>query len=720
MSQFLNYLVPGIADGSVYALAALGLVLTYKTSGVFNFAHGALAATAAYTFYEGYTKQDLPWPVAFLISLLVVGVIGGLILERLATLLSSAATVTTVVATVGLLVLLQSLMTAIYGAADLKSGDFLPTNGPRVGDVTVSYGEMMITGFCLGASFLLFAFFNRSRVGKAMTAVVDDPTLLALQKSNPAAVRRLSWILGSSFASISGMLLAPKLGVSVNVLVLVVIAAYGAAAVGLFENLPLTVAGAFVIGILINYLPAQAEKTDSLFLERMPRNIPFVVLLLVFLFVPARLLTERGVRNARRFKPPREFSRPVTAGGLAALLLLLVMTPEIVDEVDIPVYSAALGYMIVFLSLGMLIWMSGQISLCHLGFAALGATTAGQLMTEGFWSKFPPDLLVFPFHIPLPGFMAGETPPWWLAVLIGGLVVIPFGAIVAIPAIRLAGIYVAVATFGFGILLQQAFYYSPAMFDIAALVQVPRPGELYSVPPNADALDKDPNALPIEGTVQGMFGVDFSNDKNYYYLALAVVVLMAAIVLLVRNSRLGALLRAMAGSPVALSAHGANTNVMRIVVFCLSAFMAGIGGAVIGGVTQSVSGSPGGIFDYTVSLVFVAVLGFCGRRPILSPLLAAVAFQIVKIYPPFDDPTAIKYRGVAFGALAILVAIWPAINWGRLTSGLRAQQRLDTPGPGGGGRADYGEEVRPIKVVDDLSERVLVGSGTGGGKGLAP
>jgi ABC-type branched-subunit amino acid transport system permease subunit len=378
------------------------------------------------------------------------------------------------------------------------------------------------------------------------------------------------------------------------------------------------------------------------------------------------------------------------------------VVPNVITETDIPVYSSALGYMIVFLSLGMLIWMSGQISLCHMGFAALGATTAGQLMTEGIWRKFPPEQLKFPFHLDVP-IVGGDRPAWWLAVLLGGLVVVPFGAIVAIPAIRLAGIYVAVATFGFGILLQQALYSSPAMFGISALVQVPRPGQSYSV-------TSDSAAAPVEGAAHGMFGVDFSNEKNYYYLALAVVVVMAGIVLLVVNSRLGSLLRAMAGSPVAVEAHGANTNVMRVVVFCLSAFMAGIGGAVIAGVTQSASGAPGGIFDYTVSLVFVAVLGFSGRRPILSPLLAAAAFQVIRIYPPFDDPTAIKYRGVAFGALAILVAIWPAINWSRLR-GPRALERMERPGTTR--RRSDREAVCTVKVVEDLSDRVLDAAGAG-------
>ncbi|WP_051098427.1 ABC transporter permease subunit [Sporichthya polymorpha] len=690
MNQFLNYLVPGIADGSVYALAALGLVLTYKTSGVFNFAHGALAATAAYVFYEGYVEQDWPWPVAFLLSLLLVGVIGGLLLERMASLLSSAPTVTTVVATVGLLVLLQSLMTAIYGAADKKSGDFLPTGGPTVGDVRISYGDMMVTGFCLAAAAGLFVFFDRTRMGKAMTAVVDDPNLLSLQKGNPSVVRRLSWVLGACFASTSGMLLAPKLGVSVNVLVLIVIAAYGAAAVGLFQNLPLTVGGAFVIGILVNYFPSQAQKTDSLFLQSLPRNIPFLVLLLVFLFVPARKLTERGVRNARRFKPPRQFSPPVTRGGMAALALLLIAVPHVVTDTDVTVYSGFLAYAIIFLSLGMLLYMSGMISLCHLGFAALGATTSGKLMTLGFFGWLP--------------LIGDKTVSWPVAILIGGLVAVPFGAIVAIPAIRLAGIYVAVATFGFGILLQQAFYLAPVMFDNGALVQHPRPGTEFSVPGTSKRFE------PVEGTTAGLFGIDFNNEKNYYYLALTVFFLMAAIVLIIRRSRLGALLRAMSDSGVALEAHGANTNVMRVAVFCLSAFMAGVGGGVLAGVTQSASGSPGGVFDYTTSLVFVAILGFCGRRPIVSPLLAAFAFAVVKIYPPFDSPTMIDYRGVIFGALAIFVAIAPALNLGRFL-GPRGKERDGEDS--GTGSTQWRERIditpgQPITVRTD-ADLALVG-----------
>lgn len=625
MNEFLTYVIPGIADGSIYALCALGLVLTYKTSGVFNFAHGAVAAASAYAFYSLRIVHGLPWPVAFLLALLLVGVGGGLVFERIANWLSAAPTVTIVVATVGILVFLQSLATAIYGAADIQFAPYLPQGGFHIGRVLVSGADMIITGFSLGSAVGLYLFFQRSRTGKAMTAVVDDPNLLSLQSTNPAAIRRFAWILGSSFASISGMLLAPTLGVSVNTLILLVIAAYGAAAVGLFDNLPLTVVGGLLIGIAVDYVPSFTDSSSSQFIRLFPRNIPFLVLFIVLLVVPTRKFQQRGVRNARRFRPIRTFTRPATTGLMTASLVGLVVLPQIINGAKVQQYGTALGYMIIFMSLALITWTSGQISLCHLGFAAIGATTTGHMLAHGA--------------------------PFLLAILVGGLAVVPAGAVVAIPAIRLSGIYVAVATFGFGIVLEQLVYPTPLLFGTLNRVVVPRPVIL---------------------------GIDFTSDKGFYYLALIMAVLVAALVLGVRASRLGQLLRALSDSPDALDAHGANTTVTRVLVFVISAFLAGIGGAIISLGPESASGSAGGTYDFTVSLIFVAVLGFCGRRPLFGPFLAATVFQVVKVY--ISDPTYLKYQGVLFGTLAIGVAILPGLNIGIRGMGKRAGER-DGSGP---------------------------------------
>jgi ABC-type branched-subunit amino acid transport system permease subunit len=423
-------------------------------------------------------------------------------------------------------------------------------------------------------------------------------------------VRRLSWTIGASFAAISGMFLAPKLGVSVNTLILLVIAAYGAAALGRFENLLLTVAGAMIIGVMVAYLPSQVTKiSTNVLVQNLPGNTPFLLLFLVFLVAPTRLLTERGVANARRQRPIRTFSPRVTYGGFALLGAVLILVPTFVPEAEMSQYAATIGYFIVFASLGMLVWMSGQISLCQMSFAAVGAATAGHMLESGM--------------------------SWPLALLIAGAVAIPVGALVSIVAIRFGGIYVAIATFGFAIAMQQVGYYTDLLFGQDQRIDVPRPE---------------------------IFGVDFTDVVPFYYLCLAVAVLAGVIVLAVRRSRLGGLLRAMSDSPTALAAHGANTTLIKVVVFCISAFLAALGGVVISGVPQNASGALTGPFSVTVSLVLVAVLGFAGRRPIASPLLAAVLFQLLKIYPPFDTETFIKYQGVIFGALAILVAVYPSLN----------------------------------------------------------
>lgn len=651
MSDFFSYLIPGITDGSIYAIVALGLVLTYKTSGVFNFAHGGVAAASAYLFYQFKDLNGWHWSIAFLLSLLIVGVIGGLLLERIAYLLTGAPTVTVVIATVGLLVLLQSSCTAKYGSANKSTDQYLPQQKFALGSVTISVGQIIILVLALASAGGLFFFFANTRTGKAMTAVVDDPNLLSLNGINPASIRRLAWVLGSSFASVSGMLLAPSLGVSVNQLILLVIAGYGAAAIGYFRSLPLCVAGGFIVGIVVNEGDLVTSKFDSQVLGNLPRNLPFIILFGVLVVVPVRYLTQQGSRNVRRFKPVKDYGQPATAIGLTALAALLVLVPQILEaldkQTDLANYSTAAGLAIVFLSLSLITYTSGQISLGHMGFAAIGASTTGHMIEKGI--------------------------PFIPAMLIGALITAPAAAIVAIPAIRLSGIYVAIATFGFAILLQNFLYLTDLMFGLQQQIEVPR---------------------------EEVFGIDFTSNKGYYYFVVIFLFLAMASVIAVRRSRLGQLLRALSDSPAALEAHGANTTVTRVLVFVFSAFLAGIGGALIAGSTQTASGTPGGIFDFTTSLVIVAIIGFCGRRPLIAPVIAAGLYQCLTLYGPFASQKFISQQGIYFGAAALLVALAPGLNVGRLGKGDRAQSR-DGAGLGG----QFAQRLTPVRPPTAIQPR---------------
>jgi ABC-type branched-subunit amino acid transport system permease subunit len=134
------------------------------------------------------------------------------------------------------------------------------------------------------------------------------------------------------------------------------------------------------------------------------------------------------------------------------------------------------------------------------------------------------------------------------------------------------------------------------------------------------------------------------------------------VVLVVRRSRLGRFLRGLSDSPVAMEAHGIDTRLTRVFVFCVAGFLAGIGGILIAGVTQSAGGASTGSFSYSNSLVLVAILAFCGRRTLLSPLVAAIVFVVLNVYSPFNNPSFQQYEGVIFGVLAIGVAVLPGMT----------------------------------------------------------
>src|SRR5205085_9222812 len=127
--------------------------------------------------------------------------------------------------------------------------DFLPTSGITLSGVQVSYAKMVSIAIGGVSVAGLYAFLRLSRLGVAMRAVVDDPRLLGLTGMPPVRVRTVPWMVGCPFAALSGILLAPTLGLDALLLTMLVVQAFGATAVGRFYNLPLTYAGGLCIGL---------------------------------------------------------------------------------------------------------------------------------------------------------------------------------------------------------------------------------------------------------------------------------------------------------------------------------------------------------------------------------------------------------------------------------------------------------------------------------------
>src|SRR5580658_937061 len=269
MDQFISLTVAGVASyGCVYAVTAMGLVVTYTTSGIFNFSQGAVGMVAAFFYWE--LSQGWHWPsgLALAVSVLLFAPLIGAILELLVVRrLENARLEAKLTVTVALLLFGIALASKIWNQESVR---YIPNffNGHQVsvGGVNLSYQQLIIVGAAVLTAGALRLFFVRTRAGIATRAVVDDRELAALTGATPARYAQLGWAIGCALASLAGILIAPLVNLDINTLTLLVINGYAAAMVGRLRSLPLTFLGAILLGLIqsygIGYLPVGAIWSD--------------------------------------------------------------------------------------------------------------------------------------------------------------------------------------------------------------------------------------------------------------------------------------------------------------------------------------------------------------------------------------------------------------------------------------------------------------------------
>lgn len=593
----LGVLVAGIVSGCVYGLIGLGLTLTFKTSGIFNFGYGALATIAAYIFYVLWDEWH--WPLALVLLVVLVGLstILGWSLAPFARRLAESSLGVQTTATLGILLLVEAGAELLFGVNSRTFTPFLPQSAVLIFGVYVTYAELITVGLSLCLAIGLAAFLNRAPGGIRMRAVVDNPDLQALSGTEPSSVRRAAWLIGSFLVVLSSLLLAPDVGLSASALTSLAVLGFGAAAIGRFSRLSLIWVGGVLIGVGQGLLAWYVNSTSIL--GQLGDTLPYIVIFLIVLVYPRRALgTALGARTAA---VTSEWSVPARLQWLLGIcaLAVLVAVPSFAGARLIS-WSVTLGTIVLLLSLGLLVRMSGQISLCHVAFAAVGAVAFSKLTED-----------------------AGV--PWLAALIIAGLVVVPIGAVIAIPAIRLSGLYLALGTLGLGLLLENMFYQTSWMFG------------------TGDAGISEPTP------VASWLGV--GSPLSFYYVVLACACMVAIFVVVLGYTRLGRLLRAMSDSAVALEVLGTNVAVTKFVVFGLSAFLAGIAGALMGSAYGAVSGAT---FDSTNSLLYVIVLVLVvGREPWYA-LVAAIGVGVIPTY--ITNGSVNYYLQAIFGLLAIGLA----------------------------------------------------------------
>jgi ABC-type branched-subunit amino acid transport system permease subunit len=259
--------------------------------------------------------------------------------------------------------------------------------------------------------------------------------------------------------------------------------------------------------------------------------------------------------------------------------------------------TAATIYSIIFLSITVVTGMSGQISLCQMTFAGVGAFTAAQLTANHGW-------------------------PFMEAMLVGALAAAACGFVVALPALRLGGLYLALATLAFAIMADEFIFPLKQVGNGETGLVVPRPT---------------------------IGSINFAADRSFFLLCFVLLVVVSFVVILVRRGTVGTYLAAMRGSEVAAKSIGISVSRAKITVFALSAGIAGVGGALL---TSQVQHADSQSFAYQYSLVFVVLVLTTGARTVEGAINASAAYVAVpEILSHFGSLSVLEFALFGFGTI---------------------------------------------------------------------
>jgi branched-chain amino acid transport system permease protein len=609
MEKFLVFFIIGITYGAVYAISGTGLVVSYITSGVFNFAHGAIGMFLAFVYWELHVHQHWATAPALAMTLLVIAPAIGVLLDVLVMrrLVANASVATKLVVTLALLLAFQGAVLAIWGIKIRTSPRFFEGHGYTVFGLNTSWHQTITVIAAAAVAFGVRALFRYTRLGVAMRAVVDNPEICAIKGVSPNLVTAASWAMGAMLAGLAAILIAPGLNLEVNTLSLLVVAAYSCAVVGRLRSLPLTFAGALVLGVsqamIQGYLPSSNE-----FVQHLRPSLPFVLLFFALLVRREARLPERVRTHSEPAPPPLRTTLILSAG---AVVLAIVASGALSDYQRI-IGSKMFVFAAIVLSLVLLTGLSGQVSLMQLSFVGIGAVTL---------AKLPHGM------------------PYLLALGISAAVAGAVGLVVALPAIRLRGIYLALSTLAFAILMDDLVFGNRSVLGGGTTLAVPRPS---------------------------VFGVHFESEQSFFVVVAAVAVIYATILLVVRRSNFGRTLAGMRDSPIACQMLGMNLTAIKLRVFGLSAVMAGAAGALVGGLQARV-GQLDFLWQRSLSVLLVGTI--FGITSVSGAFIGALFFVVL--------PELASKTNAAGGSLAIqpLVIGLLAMTTARRPEGIAGQLR---------------------------------------------
>ena len=591
MSSLLSFTILGIFTGAAYAIAASGLVLTYTTTRVFNVAHGAFGMVMAFVYWDFSQRQGIPTWVSLGLVLLVVAPLFGVFVQRvLMRGLGDAPVSVSLVVTVGLFVGLIGVAQQIWPPAARTVPQFFDQKGFQIGDVFMTYHQLLTIVLSAVVAGGLFLLLNRTRIGTSMRAAVDNPDLLKLYGGRPAMVAAVSWAIGTSLAALAGILLTPVIGLDYYELTLLVINAYAAAMLGRLKSLPLTFAGAMGLGVLQSYAVAYLPSGGDLAGVR--AVVPALFLFVVIILMPQAQLRVGQVKGI--VSAPLPTIRRSLGAGVGLIVVVAVLSLAMSGS-NLLLAGTAATYAMVMLSLVLLTGYGGHVSLAQFTFAGIGALAYAKLDS-----------------------------PNLMGLLVAALVAALVGALVALPVLRLTGLYLALSTLAFGVLMDKLVFQASFAFGFNGSLSAKR---------------------------LSILGVEFTDSGAYVLVMTIFFVLMGIGLLLLRRGRLGRILIAMRDSPAACGTLGLNMRWFRVALFGLSAGMAGLAGALFAGLRQTISATD---FQLFASLPLLLLAVVCGVTSVTGAAIGGVFLMMLPVLQSsYPGLAGLAFVVIGFGAVAL-------------------------------------------------------------------
>lgn len=413
MNTFILFAILGIGTGVVYALIGLGIVLIQKGTGAINFAHGAIAGTSA-IYYAVATNEGTPIFQAFATAV-VVAALGGVAFYYLVMRpLRKAPLLARIVSTLGLMVLFQGLVVKIWPTPSVVAPPMFPSDSIQVFDIAFGEDRLYLLGFTVVLTLALWAIYKFTAFGRATRATAESERGAMLLGYSPDLIGAANWAAGSALAAVAGVLIAPIATLDINTLSLLVVSALAAALVGRFTSFGITALVALLLGI------GQSLLTNYWQQPGVNQALAFLVVVLAMVFT-GRAIPERG--GVSLVRDPIALDRGFRIRAWSPLVGAALVGLLVANSTYQGAITTSLVFIILALSLVIVTGFVGQLSLAQMALAGVGGYATSKLA-------------------------AMEGIPFPLPIVIAGLIAVPVGVLIGLPALRVRGINLAVMTLG--------------------------------------------------------------------------------------------------------------------------------------------------------------------------------------------------------------------------------------------------------------------------------